>query len=90
MKNDHLWSFFNIIYTFLGSILEPCYIQNHVITDRVIKRLKCISVYTYKLEGDMDTWPTTPEMTLLHMQTMKTQFSQYSQGDQGLGSLLTL
>ena len=41
MKNDHLWSFFNIIYTFLGSILEPCYIQNHVIMNRVIKRLKC-------------------------------------------------
>ena len=42
MKNDHLWSFFNIIYTFLGSIFEPCYIQNRVITNRVIKRLWCI------------------------------------------------
>ena len=27
MKNDHLWSFFNIIYTFLGFVFEPCYIQ---------------------------------------------------------------
>ena len=41
MKNDHLWSFFNIIYTFLGSIFEPCYIQNCVIMNHVIKRLKC-------------------------------------------------
>ena len=41
LKNDHLWSFFNIIYTFLGSIFEPCYIQNCVITNCVIKRLKC-------------------------------------------------
>ena len=30
-----------IIYTFLGSIVEPCYIQNSVITNRVIKRLMC-------------------------------------------------
>ena len=28
-------SFFNIIYTFLGSIFEPCYIQNRVIMNRV-------------------------------------------------------
>ena len=39
--NIWLWSFFNIIYTFLGSIFEPFYIQNHVITNCVIKRLKC-------------------------------------------------
>ena len=36
--------FYNIIYTFLGSIFEPCYIQNcviknHVIKHHVIKRL---------------------------------------------------
>ena len=43
LKNDHLWSFFNIIYTFLGSIFEPCYIQNRVITNLVINRLKCTS-----------------------------------------------
>ena len=35
---------FNIIYTFLGSIFEPCYIQNRVITNHVIKRLKCILI----------------------------------------------
>ena len=29
---------FNIIYTFLGSIFELCYIQNCVITNRIIKR----------------------------------------------------
>ena len=40
MKNDHLWSFFNIIYTFFLSLLESCYIQNRVIMNRVIKRLK--------------------------------------------------
>ena len=34
--------FFNLIYTFLGSIFEPFYIQNRVITNRVIKRLMCI------------------------------------------------
>ena len=34
--------FFNIIYTFLGSIFEPCYIQNRVITNHIIKRLWCI------------------------------------------------
>ena len=45
LKNDHLWSFFNIIYTFLGSTFEPCYIQNCVIMNHVIKRLKCISIY---------------------------------------------
>ena len=45
MKNDHLWSFFNIIYTVLVSIFEPCYIQNSVITNRVIKRLECIDIY---------------------------------------------
>ena len=39
----HLWSFFNIIYSFLGSIFEPCCIQNCVITNRVLKRLKCSS-----------------------------------------------
>ena len=44
LKNDHLWSFFNIIYTFLGSIFDQCYIQNCVIMNRVIKRLKCINV----------------------------------------------
>ena len=26
----------------MGSIVEPCYIQNSVITNRVIKRLMCI------------------------------------------------
>ena len=25
----------------LGSSNDPCYIQNHVIMDRVIKRLRC-------------------------------------------------
>ena len=47
-KNDHLWSFFNIIYTFLGSIFEPCYFQNRVITNHVIKRLQC-TFYTFSL-----------------------------------------
>ena len=28
----------------LGSIFDPCYIQNHVITNRVIKRLKCSTI----------------------------------------------
>ena len=41
LKTDHLWSFFNIIYTFFGSIFASRYIHNHVITNRVIKRLKC-------------------------------------------------
>ena len=39
LKNDHLWSFFNINCTFLGFIFEPCYIQNCVIMNHVIKRL---------------------------------------------------
>ena len=29
------------VNAFLGSIVEPCYIQNSVITNRVIKRLMC-------------------------------------------------
>ena len=33
--------FFNIIYTFLGSIFESCYIQNRVITNRVIEVVVC-------------------------------------------------
>ena len=37
------WSFFYIIFTFLGSIIEPCCIQNCVITNSVIKRLMCIN-----------------------------------------------
>ena len=37
-----IWSFFYIIYTCLGSIIEMCCIQNHVITNHVIKRLMCI------------------------------------------------
>ena len=45
LKNDHVWSFFNIIYTFLVSIFEPCFIQNRVITNHVIKRLKCMLIF---------------------------------------------
>ena len=30
------------LYIFLGSIFEPCYIQNRVMMNRVIKRLWCI------------------------------------------------
>ena len=41
LKNDHLWSFFNIICSFLGSIFEPCFIETRVIMNRVIKRLEC-------------------------------------------------
>ena len=33
--------FFDIIYTFLGSNFDPCYIQNRVIMNCVIQRLKC-------------------------------------------------
>ena len=44
----HKWSFFYIIYTFLGSIFKPCYIQNSVVTNSVvtnsvIKRFVCTS-----------------------------------------------
>ena len=35
--------FLNNLYIF-GSIVEPCYIQNSVITNRVIKRLVCICI----------------------------------------------
>ena len=52
LKNDHLWSFFNIVYTFLGSVFEPCYIQNHVITNRVIQRLKCMWSGVMNMEDD--------------------------------------
>ena len=38
-----------IIYTFLGSIFKPCYIQNRVIMNRVIKE---VCVNTWKL-----LWP---------------------------------
>ena len=38
---------FNIIYTFLGSIFEPCYIQNRVIVNRVKKRLWCTHTYIF-------------------------------------------
>ena len=58
LKNDHLWSFFNIIYAFLGSIFEPCYIQNHVITnpcykevedylDKTLFWVKCVQTYFF-------------------------------------------
>ena len=30
---------FNIIYAFLESIFEPCYIQNFILMNHVIKRL---------------------------------------------------
>ena len=53
LKNDHLWSFFNIIYTFLGSIFEPSYIQNRVIRNHVIKRLKCNIIFPRHLQ----LWP---------------------------------
>ena len=36
-----IWSFFYIIYTFLGSMFKPCCIQNRVITNSVIKSLWC-------------------------------------------------
>ena len=42
------WPFiviFYINYTFLESVFEPCYIQNHVITNHVIKRLCCIYLF---------------------------------------------
>ena len=42
LKKYNFYPFFNIIYTFLGSIFEPCYIQNRVITNHVIKSLLCI------------------------------------------------
>ena len=32
----------SVLNDHLGSNTEPCYIQNHVITNRVIKRLRCI------------------------------------------------
>ena len=38
-------SFSYIIYTFWGSIYKPCYIQNRVITNSVIKRLWCIIMF---------------------------------------------
>ena len=31
----------------LGSSTDPCYIQNRVIMNRVIKRLRCIIVFSY-------------------------------------------
>ena len=36
------WPFFYIIYTLLGSIFKPCYIQNCVLTNSVIKGFLCI------------------------------------------------
>ena len=33
---------FYIISTFLGFMFEPCYVENRVITNCVIKRLICI------------------------------------------------
>ena len=39
----HKWSFFCVIYTFLGSIFKLYYIQNCVTTNSVIKRLWCMS-----------------------------------------------
>ena len=44
---------FNIIYTFLESIFEPSYIQNRVITNRVIKRLKCIFILLHLFQSFM-------------------------------------
>ena len=45
----HSWSFFYIIYTFLGSIIEPDYIQNRVIMNHVIKRLMGITLFQLTL-----------------------------------------
>lgn len=37
-KSDHEWSFFCLIYTWLGACFKLCYIQSHSIINRVIKR----------------------------------------------------
>ena len=37
----------SVLNDHLGSSNDPCYIQNRVITDRVIKRLRCIYIYIY-------------------------------------------
>ena len=55
-KNDHLWSFFCIIYTFLGSIFVQCYIQNHVIMNSVIKRFGCIEMENKKIGSTQFPW----------------------------------
>ena len=48
-----LWSIFYNIYTFMGSIFEPCYSQNCVITKHVIKGLmfiySAIKIWLYTL-----------------------------------------
>ena len=59
LKNDHLWSFFNIIYTFLGSIFEQCYIQNHVIMNCVYKEV--VVYIDYSLE--LPQWGDSNELT---------------------------
>ena len=59
LKNDHLWSFFNIIYTFFWSIIEPCYIQNGVITNRYKEVVVYMYVFMEKSEKSVDpsrTW----------------------------------
>ena len=68
LKND----FFNIIYTFFGSIFEPCYIQNSVITNHVIKRLECMLILMTKLCTYRWQWITE---THFHRDT-KLSFSQ--------------
>ena len=54
--------FFNIIYTFLGSIFEPCYIQKHVITNRVIRRLWCSKKRDFKILSDALWFDTSEEL----------------------------
>ena len=41
VKNDHL-----------GSNTDPCYIQNRVITNRVIKRLRCTFIFFLNVMQD--------------------------------------
>ena len=55
-----MWSFFNIIYSFLGSMFEPCYIQNRVITNHVIKRLKCRNFNITLAYNFLKFWTTGP------------------------------
>ena len=46
----------SVLNDHLGSNTDPCYIQNHVITNRVIKRLRCI--FTLKLKMPLNSLDT--------------------------------
>ena len=69
----------------LGSTFKPCYIQNRVIMNRVIKRLKCIKVFTkrfYILTNVFYKFSSFPPLNSFEMFLHLSTFNPLSPVDQ--------